>query len=148
MSGFPERVAEALVKSLSQNDLEEFYTYVKYLQIALTTLYFPVSCCLGGIIGYTVKRRKVLLRKWGRLQVFLVNLSVFIFLWIPIYSTVRAMSNLNSVAISMHKSLSSCVLSLEQLSIFQFSIGLTQVLLLSIFMSKYIELSKKWVNFY
>jgi hypothetical protein len=143
MSGFPERLAEALIKSLSQNDLEKFYTYIKYLQVALATLYIPTVWFICSAIKYTVKRRKILLRKWGKLKVFLANLSIFIFVGIPIFSTIKAMSNLNSTAILIYNSLSNRVLSLDQFKIIQFVIGLAQVILFSLFMSRKIEPSKK-----
>jgi hypothetical protein len=143
MSNFPERLAEAVVKSLSQKDLEEFYTYIKFLHIALTTLQMPLCCLLGSVIGYTIKRRKVLLRKWGKLQVLLVNLSVFIFIGLPIFSTLRNIVNLNLAANLMYGSLSNLAPSPNGFWRVQVFIGLAQVLLLSIFASRQIGLSKK-----
>jgi hypothetical protein len=50
MSGFAKRLAEVLVKSLSQEDLDQVYIYISYLQVCLTSLYLVTTIFLGSIV--------------------------------------------------------------------------------------------------
>jgi hypothetical protein len=143
MSSFSERLAEALIKSLSQKDLAQFYIYIKYLQVCLTSLQPLAFVILGGIIGHTIKRRKALLRKWGKWQILLVNFSIFFFLCLPVFLTMEAIIELNTSSNIIYNSLSTPILSPNRLHQIQIAIGFIQLQVYCIFMYKQLKLSKR-----
>jgi hypothetical protein len=143
MSSFSERLAEALIKSLSEKDLAQLYIYIKYLQVCINSLYPLSFIALGSIVGYTIKQREALLQKWGKWQILLINFSVFFFLFLPIFLTIEAIVELNVSSNIIYNSLSVQVLSPNRLQQIQYTIGLIQVQVYGIFVYQQLKLSKK-----
>lgn len=143
MSGFSERLAEALIKSLSQQDLNQLYVYIKYLQICFTTVQNTSLMIIGNVIGITVGQRIASLKIWSKQQIIVANLGVLLFLGVPIFLMLEAVVELNSASNLMNQSLSNYVMLPDDVWKIQFVIGLVQVLSYSAFSTSQRESNRK-----